>query len=283
MKMRITPSFSLLAFAFAALTGVADAQLTTPQREKLLDDGGFTKIKLEKSRTPSATTTAAAAAHEAEKIKNAGAALDKGVSSLEQKLTGFGFGAGVAVLFLNGDRPVESASVDASNVVRIDSKSKMRTGTIFETHWLFSELPFTKPESPETSSNKRTAGQTILNLRHTENYDQRGVRKAGVTEPTALRSHKSWGPVFTAELGDNTIRSLGIGLMFALQHYEITSEGAVNPRGAAFNVGVVAFAEPNVKRVTGAFVDGQVVPAGTTIKVQEEHRFGYGLVFSTRF
>lgn len=203
------------------------------------------------------------------------AAVQNGAASLTDQMAGFGFGAGIAALYLNGARPVESATVDSTNTVRIATKSKVRAGAIFETHWLFEELPFTRPASDqELAPNQNTLAKTILALRDENDH---------APQANAVRRHVSAGPMFTAEIGDNVIRSVGIGALVAMQHYRVSTTGDVTPHGVAFNLGLVVFIEPSVKRVHGSYTDGQVVPAGTTLTLEEEHRFGYGVVFSTRF
>lgn len=292
-----------LLLAFALVTCCAQAALTETQREHLLKpllDPVAKKPSTTGSPTapatanaPSAGTTATAsaesqtekeAAEQKSRVKKkAEAAVTNSVDSLNAQLAGFGFGAGLAVLNLNGSRPVESIHVDDTNTVRIATKGNMRVGAIFETHWLFEELPFTKPKNSEDSPpNQRTVGESVVALHQMINASDGAVPPV-VPEVNVVRRHISAGPMFTAEIGDNAIRSLGLGGMISLQHYRVGLSGEVTPHGVAFNVGFIVFAEPNVKTVKGSFTDGQVVPAGTIVGTEDEDRFGVGLVFSTNF
>lgn len=280
MSFLLTPRRAF-ALALVAVYPLPAQQFTQNQLNTLFERNGYIPADGVKEKSaPEAT--------EDKKASAAGAA-NAAAASLEEKLTGAGLGAGIAVLYTSGGRPVESAQIDAGNVVRIETKSKMRAGAILEFHWLFEELPFANPTEQTKggqsaiSHNKGLLGDTVLQLRKTKNYDDQGVRRAGVTVPEALRRHVSWGPMFTAEIGDNTLRSVGAGLMLAFQHYSVNGDGAVERRSMPFNVGLIGFAEPNVKHVKGGFTDGQVVPAGTTLHLEEEHRFGFGVVFSSRF
>lgn len=254
------------------------ARLSSEDLNDILLRNGFNEIYVS---VPPAETS------DGKKVKSLGTAVKRGVdpdskaagevaektsASLDDELRGMGFGPGIGVFTLSGARPVESAVVDSGNVVRIESKSKMRTGAIFEAHWLVRELP---------DNDEKSAVSAVVSK-----YSK--TMKGGETSMADRNSlyssnHISWGPMATVEIGgENAIRSFGLGLIASFQHYRVTGSGIVK-RSGAFNLGALVFAEPNVKSIVGDYTDGQVVPAGTTISTQDEHRFGYGIVFSTRF
>lgn len=204
--------------------------------------------------------------------------MKKASNSLEDKLKGLGFGAGVAVMCLDGERPVETAVVDASNTVRLTTGSKMRAGGVLEAHYLFKELRFGDSAAAKVED-RVAAMRSPLGV----DYGPMGVLKQDRPVPTYLGRHVSWGPMATIELGTDVIRSIGLGLIVAMQKYSVDANGVLHREGVPLNIGVVGFAEPNVKRVRGGYTDGQLVAAGTTLQLEETHRYGWGVVISTRF
>ncbi len=241
--------------------GAQVLQLDSAELKVLADAGDLTQFRA------LVNSKAQAEAKEGEDAKAAG---EKGIEEVVSKILGGGVGWGLAVLQVSGARPVESVTVDSANKVHVSTKSKMRAGAILEVHWLWDELLFSKKEA-----NEAEAFETVLKAR-------RLAKSARETVKPVRGRHVTAGPMAMVELGENAIRSLGAGLMVAMQSYQAEPGGTITP-GRAFNLGLVAFAEPNVKRVKGGFMDGQVVPAGTVVSLEDENRFGFGVVFSTNF
>ncbi|MCX6952634.1 MAG: hypothetical protein NTV51_10795 [Verrucomicrobia bacterium] len=208
---------------------------------------------------------------QADAIKKTDDASKSAEQSVAEKLAVWGFGGGVGILQLSGARPVDTATVDSGNVVRITTKSKTRIGPILEGHYVFSDLSVNQKDVASAISEMRAQSFAAH-----ETPDQLAKR-------ISTNSHRTFAFVATAELGENTFRSFGLGVMFCLQRYTLTGDNVITLKGPAFNVGLITFAEANVKRVQGAYVDGQTVPAGTVMRLEEEGRYGFGLVFSTRF
>jgi hypothetical protein len=189
--------------------------------------------------------------------------------SISDQLTGWGFGGGIAVFHVNGSRPVKNASMDEGGILRVETDSKVRAGGTLETHWLFNDLPFVSSENTaETKAKRRVA---------------RLLSSSAQGSGTGIINHVTWGPLVTVELGDDVIRSAGLGAILAFRHFDVSPTGDVSARGAAINVGFVLFVEPNVQTLPEGLVANEAVPPGTPVTLQKEHRFGVGFVFTGSF
>lgn len=284
---RLSPDWrrgAIVSILSLLVCGAAQAELPPEKIREILGKSGFTSAPSEIRPLVNDGELQNKDA-ELKASKAAAAAANKAATTLEEKLLGQGWGAGLAVLQLSGARPVESASVDSGNVVRITTKSKSRVGPVLEYHFPFSSLPgfFSGTGPAETLEKRVAAGQTAADLQW-KAYKEGKTSPSELAEMIRVNLHRSLGLMAMAELGENTVRSLGLGFMFSLQHYSINAaDSEAKRKGLPFNLGVVAFVEPNVKRVQGGYTDGQVVAAGTTMRLEEEGRHGFAIIFSSRF
>lgn len=207
----------------------------------------------------SAQTVAPAAAEIAavkeEKVKVASATLD-------DQLKGFGFAAGIAAVFMSGDGEVENAEVDAGGVLRVDMKSKDRLGGILETHYLWGDL---------------LGGSARQQVK----LDR--VRRAIEAGRADSVSDFAPGIMVGAELGENAIRSLGIGIILSFRRLQVDGSGKLTPK-VAFNLGAMAMIEQNVKMLADGLRDGQPLPAGlAAVRFKNDSRSGFAITFSAGF
>jgi len=189
--------------------------------------------------------------------------------SYESKLTGWDFGAGVTASYTFGDAPIKSAQLDSGNVLRIDEDSSARVGFILEVHYLLNDIADAKKKEDLKSLPRVGRSDTPVRI------------KANSRTP-----HFTSGPMFTVELGENIVKTVGLGWVFALQRYDITIEGNntyFTPLRPAFNIGLSVIVDPKVKTLADEFKPNMALPAGTAIRFKEEARLGIALVCSTRF
>jgi hypothetical protein len=100
----------------------------------------------------------------------------------------------------------------------------------------------------------------------------------------------SWGPAVLAELGEGGLRSVGLGLMVSFRKVDVgalrvAGDAAQSSfdKGAAFNLGIAAMVDPDVKVLGPGLTEGAPVPTGTAIRLDTKTRLGWAVVFSTRF
>lgn len=196
------------------------------------------------------------------------------IQSIQNDLRGLGFGAGVAAIFTDGDAPVENASVDAGGILRVDRQSRARVGAILEAHFLFNDLQYTQQAPTPTQRKALDALAAVPN--------------PGAITVGSVANDTAHGPMVTVELGDDVIRTIGLGYMVSWRRFDVTRDAngrlaTITPRGVAFNLGVSVLIEPKVKNLADGLVENALPPAGMEVRFQEEARVGCALVFSAGF
>jgi hypothetical protein len=180
-------------------------------------------------------------------------------SSFQGKLDDLGFAAGLGAVFMRGGREVENAAVDDGGILRADFKSKTRLGGIMEAHYLFTNA----------------VGNPEKNLQK--------VRNAVAAQSVTGISDFSPGIMVGAELGDNAIRSLGVGLIGSWRRFQVDTDGKLTQK-VAFNLGALWLVEQDVKMLADGFRDGSPLPTGQTeVRYKKESRSGIAIVFSAGF
>jgi hypothetical protein len=180
-------------------------------------------------------------------------------NSFESKLKELGFGGGVAAIFTRGDREVGNAAVDSGGILRADFKSRDRIGGILEAHHLFGARYATSVE--------KKAQITMA------------INENKVTPLTDFAA----GIMVGAELGENALRSLGVGGVLSWRRFEVDGTGKLTAK-VAFNLGAMVLIEPNVKMLADGLRDGSALPTGLTeVRFKEESRTGFALFFSAGF
>lgn len=187
------------------------------------------------------------------------------VDSIGKQLEQAGLNFGIAAFYMDGDRPVEQIyQLEDDRVLSAETASRARIGGVLEAHFLRGEL-----------GNK------------TQAYIEGKIAKGN--DFSYVESDFSWGVSAVVELGgSDTIRSFGLGPVISLKKYEISYDSSskevkIDPKGKAFNLGLVYVLEPNVGTLSDGLEIGQVVPDSITPRVVEEERTGLAVVFSTNF
>lgn len=190
--------------------------------------------------------------------------------TLDAKLSGAGFGFGVGAVYMFGDTPVVSATIDAGGIVRATESGAARVGAILEAHYMRKGM--------------------LSGLEQMQKYNAQ-IRIKAVTQidPRLIRGEFVDGPMATIEAGENVIRSFGVGWLWSWRRYKATVDSSnivtgLESYGAAFNLGVSVLLEPKVKTLPDGFKINQAAPAGfTSITLEEKERFGAAIVFSASF
>ncbi|MFA5264036.1 MAG: hypothetical protein WC378_09415 [Opitutaceae bacterium] len=183
-------------------------------------------------------------------------------------LSSYGLAVGIAGIMMN-KAGIENATVDANNVVRVEEQSKARAGGIFEAHYFLSDV------------RKKAADQ----LRNDTAARKQGLTNETVIEGTVI-SDLAHGPVFVVELGQNVIRSVGLGYLWSFRDLkrEVSGKTAtITTIGRAFNLGVVALMEPNVKVLGAGLTKNAALPAGDAIRFDHEAHYGAAVLLSWGF
>lgn len=180
-------------------------------------------------------------------------------ATTEEQFKKWGFAAGVGAVFMGGGREVENASADSAGVVRADFKSKTRLGVIMEGHYLF----------PRKAKSQQNAAK---------------VTRALSQNLPADVSDFAPGLMVGAEVSENTIRSLGLGLILSWRRFEADKAKGGLTQKVAFNIGAMYLVESNVKMLADGFRDGSTLPSGqTAIRFKQDSRSGFALLFSAGF
>jgi hypothetical protein len=203
-----------------------------------------------------AVDAAAATAATDVKVKTAEA-------TFQEKLTGFGFAGGIAAVFMNGEKEVANAQVN-NGILNVDYKSDDRLGGILETHYLFGDL-------------------TVFGGSGRKAAKLAAIKSAIEGGQNLSVSDFAPGIMVGAELGENAIRSLGLGVIFSWRRIQVDSAGKLTPK-LAFNIGIMALIEQNVKMLASGFEDGKPLPTGqTAVRFKEDSRTGFAVTFSAGF
>ncbi len=210
-------------------------------------------------------------------------------ATIEEEISGMGFGPGVAAIYMFGDRPVDSAAADENSILRVTYESRARAGVVLEAHYSFGD-PRVKSWSGSLGEVWRRTEVAVRDQSRFNKADNPGVLSneeaaTVLSEKQYLIRTKEWGVTVMTELGDNFVRSVGIGPVFSARTYEISvrdAEVEITPKGLAFNLALVALIEPEVKSLADGFEADKAVPAGTgaNIPFDMEPRFGLAVIFS---
>ena len=183
-------------------------------------------------------------------------------------LKSYGFGAGIAGIVMD-KAGVENATVDAGGVIRVDEASKARAGGVFEAHFFLKDIRKSWAEDSRLSKARLQGGLA----------GQAAVQGKIVSD-------LAHGPTVLVELGENVVRSFGIGYLFSLRDLQRDVSGdtiTYTPVGTAFNFGIVGLMEPNVKVLGEGLKKNTALPAGDAIRFDREPHYGVGLLFSWSF
>ncbi len=190
---------------------------------------------------------------------------------LKTELNNLGFGAGIGVIYISGDNPISNASVDQNNIIRVDEESNVRAGGILEAHYLFNTRLY----------------KTDNNFDSIQRFTSSGVAADPVV-PGSVINDSAHGVVVSAELGDDIIRSLGLGYIRSWRRLNVNRDNngkitSLSPRGAAFNLSFLILVEPKVKTLADGLTANEMMPTGDTIRFKNEARIGGAVVFSAGF
>lgn len=203
--------------------------------------------------------------------------------TIEDEVRGAGFGFGVGAVYMFGEAPVNSATIDSSGIVRVTEDSAARVGAIFEAHFLTGSLIDAKGQEELkaltlNSETDRKAALEKLNI------------PDGSFNPQLIRRDFAHGPMVTAELGENVVRSFGVGWVWSWRRFTVGLDSekkkinSLTRFGTAFNLGFSVLIEPKVKTLPDGFEKNTAAPSGmTTIPLEEKERLGAALVFSATF
>ncbi len=208
-------------------------------------------------------------------------AATKAEDTLDKTLSGLGFGPGVAAIYTFGDRAVDSATSDANGILRVQRKSRVRAGAIFEAHYLFGDARYRMNSTDPTFKAIIDAATKQQNATRTADSNP-----AIISAKSFAISNNTWGLSTAVELGDNLIRSIGFGPIFSFRRFDVKVEDAqvtLTPRALAYNISVIGFVEPNVKTLANGLIADKPLPAGTSVQFDQSHRFAVGIIFSAGF
>lgn len=179
----------------------------------------------------------------------------KKLTELSGELTGMGWGLGVGGIYVFGDAPVRTA-VEEGGVLRVETDSRARVGPIFELHFLRKDVADHATAALATHEKYRADLQKY-------NTELRNAPAGQTVPPPPILANSRWphtsnGPMFTVELGDNLVRTIGVGWMWAWQRYTISeANGKVTsftPLKPAFNLGFSVILDPKVKALANGLL-----------------------------
>ena len=165
----------------------------------------------------------------------------------DQRFAGFNFGVALGVTIKAGKRDiVNSASLDANGIVRVDRDNDTTANLILESHYFF------------------TPDGSIWNV-----------------EP----KNWGIGPYVAIQPGtNNIIQSVGAGLMIGFKRSSIIAQDLARDRGDSFNLGFGVMLNPNAQVLGDGIQKDQRLPAGeTTIRTKTTTELGYLITFSYSF
>lgn len=169
----------------------------------------------------------------------------------DQRFAGFNFGVALGVTIKAGKRDlVQSASLDANRIVRIDRDNNTTANLILETHYFF---------TPPTSLPSWLGGIEAKDWGH--------------------------GPFIAIQPGtENIIQSVGAGWMIGFKRSTIVARDIARDRGDSFNLGIGVMVNPNAQVLGDGLQKNQQLPAGeTTVRLRKTTEMGYLAIFSYTF
>jgi hypothetical protein len=165
----------------------------------------------------------------------------------DKRFAGFNFGVALGVVIKAGKRDiVQSASLDANGIVRIDRDNNTTANMILETHYFF------------------TPDCKFINV-----------------EP----KNWGIGPFIAVQPGtQNIIESAGAGLMIGFKRSSIIAKDLARDRGDSFNIGLGVMVNPNAQVLGDGVQKNQILPTGeTTVRLRTTTEMGYLVTFSYSF
>lgn len=192
-------------------------------------------------------------------------------------LKSYGFSPGIAAIFMN-KAGVENATVDAGGIVRVDESSKSRAGGVLELHYFVHDIRKKKAELNDIISQKAVKESVA-----------KAMGAGATTAPIEFGkvvSDIAYGPTFVIELGENVVRSAGIGWLWSWRDLNREVQGTTityTTLGSAFNLGFVALCEPNVKVLGSGLQKNVKLPTGDAIRFDHEAHFGLAVMASFNF
>lgn len=187
--------------------------------------------------------------------------VDQAKADLKTELTGFGFSAGLGALFMGGDGYIENAWVDTEGILRVEEQSDVRIGGMMEVHYMWGDARFNGKKCGLKKSLERKLNTKVKS----------------VVNDTAL------GISIGVELGDDFIRSAGIGPMISFRRFDMDTNGNLTPKGNAFNLAIMAFVESDVRQLASGLSRDMLLPEGDVIRFQERSESGVAVLFSANF
>ncbi len=176
---------------------------------------------------------------------------DKLKKDADQRFAGFGFGVALGVVSKAGRRDViQSASLDANGIVRVDRDANTTANLILESHYFF---------TPELRFLPWVFDATPGNWGH--------------------------GPFIAIQPGtQNIIESVGVGWMLGFKRSSIVAPDLARDRGDSFNLGLGIMVNPNAQVLGDGITKNQVLPAGeTAVRLKSTTELGWLFVFSYSF
>lgn len=193
-----------------------------------------------------------------EALKNAKVGLEKTVSNAsetsklqeiaDKRFAGFNFGVALGLVAKAGKRDlVQSASLDANGIVRIDRDNNTSANLILESHYFF------------------TPNKSFIGLVDARNW--------------------GFGPFIAVQPGtDVIIQSVGCGLMVGFKRSSIIAQDLARDRGDSFNIGIGMMINPNAKVLGDGIQKNQPLPAGeTSVRLRTTTEAGWLVTFSYSF
>lgn len=165
----------------------------------------------------------------------------------DKKFAEFNFGVALGVVIKAGKRDiVQSASLDANRIVRIDRDNNTTANLILEAHYFF------------------TPDIHFINV-----------------EP----KNWGIGPFIAVAPGtQNIIESAGAGLMIGFKRSSIIAQDLARDRGDSFNIGFGVMVNPNAQVLGDGIQKNQALPTGeTTVRLRTTTEMGYLVTFSYSF
>ncbi len=188
-------------------------------------------------------------------LQNAKVGLEKTVGSesetrklqeiADKRFAGFNFGVALGLVAKAGKRDlVQSASLDANGIVRIDRDNNTSANLILESHYFF------------------TPNKSFLGLVDAKNW--------------------GFGPFIAVQPGtDVIIQSVGCGLMTGFKRSSIIGQDLARDRGDSFNIGIGMMINPNAKVLGDGIQKNQPLPAGeTSVRLRTTTEAGWLVTFS---
>lgn len=171
----------------------------------------------------------------------------------DSRFAGFGFGVAIGAIIKAGKRDlVQSATLDANRIVRIDRDNNTTANFLLESHYFFTPNANFLPWFP------------MFNV------------------PAEKWGH---GPFVAVQPGtQNIIEAVGIGWMLGFKRSHIIASDLARDRGDSFNLGAGILVNPNSQVLGDGITKNQPLPTGETdIRLKRTTEIGWLITFSYSF